>query len=537
MQYLQSENSLSDALSKLGNQVYSVWRQRWIMLFVLCLICIIGWYVVYTFPEKYEANARVIVDTQTLLKPLLKGIAVDSDYTQQFALMAERTLLTRPNLERLISSTRLSESAQTERQTDRLIRSLSKNIRVEGVTRRHRRGEQSSIYTLSYRNEDAELSYDVVRSLLSIFIDSSLDQNQREGVIAREFLDKQIVEYEEKLVVAEKSLMKFKRANVGMMPTQAGDYFQRYSVASDNLKQAILQLNEAEQKRNQLSQQIQDFDSFELFTPGGVNSDSQLLDPLAVRIRALQIQLDQLLLQYTERHPNVITARSTLKNLARQRAEMLSNPESKKDLNMQNPVYQELTLNLGGAEAEVAGLLVRVEKYEQEVNELNRLIDTIPQVEAELSQLNRDYDINQKNYDELVARRKSAKISKDAEADSDQVLYQVIDPPRVPLTPLGPNRAILHAGVFAAASILAILLSWLISQLKSNFVSVRNLREEIDFPVLGSVSTVYSGGDIAWSYARHTMFFALLSILLGIFIFLVANSLFGGVSEVQGLVL
>ena len=78
-----------------------IWHRRWIGLAVAWLAAIIGIAVVYRIPERYEASARVYVDTESLLRPLLAGLAIQPNLDQQVSLMS-RTLISRPNVEKLV---------------------------------------------------------------------------------------------------------------------------------------------------------------------------------------------------------------------------------------------------------------------------------------------------------------------------------------------------------------------------------------------------------------------------------------------------
>ena len=77
-----------------------IWRYRWFMMLVIWLVCIVGWSVVYQLPDKYQSSARVHVDTQSMLKPLLRGLTITTNSSQRVQLVT-RTLLSRPNLEKL----------------------------------------------------------------------------------------------------------------------------------------------------------------------------------------------------------------------------------------------------------------------------------------------------------------------------------------------------------------------------------------------------------------------------------------------------
>jgi capsular polysaccharide biosynthesis protein len=111
-----------------------------------------------------------------------------------------------------------------------------------------------------------------------------------------------------------------------------------------------------------------------------------------------------------------------------------------------------------------------------------------PEVEAELSQLNRDYQVNKENYAKLVERREAARLSGDLSSASDMMTIRVIDPPSAPLVPVGPNRARLYSLVFAGALLAGLGAALLLSQIRPTFISQRSLREMTGLPILGGIS-------------------------------------------------
>ncbi|MEZ5575233.1 MAG: hypothetical protein R3F44_06170 [Candidatus Competibacteraceae bacterium] len=91
-----------------------MWRYRWYAMVCAWLICVLGWTVVCILPDKYEVSAQVIVDTQTILQPLLKGLTVGIDPDTRVALVT-KTLLSRPNLEQIASLADLNIRAKGQR--------------------------------------------------------------------------------------------------------------------------------------------------------------------------------------------------------------------------------------------------------------------------------------------------------------------------------------------------------------------------------------------------------------------------------------
>jgi hypothetical protein len=117
-------------------------------------------------------------------------------------------------------------------------------------------------------------------------------------------------------------------------------------------------------------------------------------------------------------------------------------------------------------------------------------VDTVPQVEAELARLNRDYAVNKQNYETLIARRESAKISESAEQSSDALKFKIVDPPRVSLKPVSPNRPLLSSGVLLGGVAVGLVFAFLLSQIKPTFDNHRAIVEATNVPVLGYVSMV-----------------------------------------------
>jgi uncharacterized protein involved in exopolysaccharide biosynthesis len=150
---------------------------------------------------------------------------------------------------------------------------------------------------------------------------------------------------------------------------------------------------------------------------------------------------------------------------------------------------ESLKVQVAQSEALVASLRVRVADFAQRFAKLQEAATLMPQVEAEYAQLNRDYDVNKKNYESLVTRRESATISGDMQS-AGGAEFRMIDPPRVSPGPVFPNRRvliplalILALGAGAAAAFIA-------KEVRPSFFDSRAVREGTGLPVLGTVSLV-----------------------------------------------
>ena len=466
---------MHDLLEQLLHHFHGVWRYRWYMLLVAWLTCVVGWSVVYVLPDQYKASARVNIDTQSVLKPLLAGLAVDTNPRQRVEMMT-RTLLSRPNLEKLARMTDLDLRGKSPEDMETLLNGLEKNITMESA------GRSEDLYTISYQNSDRQVAKRVVQSLLTIFIEGALGDKRTDTDVAQQFLLQQVKDYENRLSQAEDRLSEFKRKNVGMMPSEGQDYFSRLQKSLGELEQAKQMLREVDNRREELKRQIggEDVSGFMVASP----SDS----PIDGRIRTLQTNLDQLLLNFTDKHPDVIEIRRRIADLEAQKKKdseaMGSNALGS------NPIFQQMQMSLVETEAQAASLKARVSDAQARVDQMKKMVDTIPKVEAELSQLNRDYDVNKRNYEALLSRRESATISEQAGMTGDDVKFRVVDPPRVPMMPSGPNRILLMSMVFFGGIGAGLALAFVLYQIRPTFDDRRILKEVTGYPVLGAISTI-----------------------------------------------
>ncbi|MGA7799182.1 MAG: XrtA system polysaccharide chain length determinant [Gammaproteobacteria bacterium] len=453
-----------------------VWRYRWYMMLVAWLVCVVGWVVVYRLPDQYSATARVHVDTDSVLRPLLRGVAVDLNPSRRIALMT-RTLLSRPNLEKLARMTDLDLTAKTPEQMDGLINGLHNNITLTS--------ERGDLYTISYENAHRQMAKRVVQSLLTIFVENSLGDTRADTNSAQQFLGQQLKDYADKLDRAEERLAEFKRKHIGMMPAQGQSYYQSLQSANSDLQQAQLALKEAENQRDALKEQFKnsakDFKNYSQSVP-------QPVSPLDQRIQNIQDKIDNLRLKYTDRYPDVIELKRLKAELEGQKRKEAKHDEGAEQ--SQDPMYQQMKMAIAQADGQVASVKARVDEYQARVNRLKKMVDVIPQVEADLQRLNRDYDVNKKNYELLLARRESASISQQANMNADNVQFQVVDPPHVPLSPSSPNRPLFISVVLLGGILAGGVFGFVLYQLRPTFDDVGSLKGITGVPVLGSISMV-----------------------------------------------
>ncbi|MEX8493956.1 XrtA system polysaccharide chain length determinant [Sphaerotilus sp.] len=463
----------------------SVWQHRWMAVAVAWIVALAGALVVWVVPERHEARARVYVDTQTVLRPMMVGLAFQPDIDQQVRMLG-RTLISRPNVERLVNNPAIGLEKLEPGQLDAQIESLMKSIKVELTG-------GNNLYAISYRDQDPVRARKLVEVLVGMFMESGLDTKRKDSAEASRFIDEQIKQYEGKLTEAENRLKDFKLKNMSVAATTNQDYFARIQTLTDDVNRLRVQLGAAEQSRDATRREL---GNEEPNLPVAAASAVSFTPDLDSRIETQKRQLDEMLRRYTEEHPDVLTTRRIIAQLEDQRRREMdalksgNSSAARRAAAATNPVFQRLRLNLADAEANVASLRSQLGNQQARLEEIRAQANKVPQAEAELVQLNRDYEIMRRNYDQLVQRREAASLGVKIDQTSSMADFRLIEPPRVLPSPVFPSRIQLALGVMLLSVVAGIATAYAQTLLNPVFSSERELREFTKRPVLGSLLKV-----------------------------------------------
>ncbi len=512
---------MQEILQQAVRALRGMWKYRWLGLVTGWVVAVVGIAVVMKIPDEYEASARIYVDTQSILKPLMAGLTVQPNVEQQLGMLS-RTLISRPNLEKLIRMADMDLKSTSKVEQEELITRLAKDIKIQNTGR-------DNLYSLVYRDADREKAKRLIQSLVSVFVESGLGASRKDSDSAKTFLNEQIKQYEAKLEEAEARIKEFKMRNIDRASPDGKDATTVVTEAAAQLRQAQLQLREAENARDAVKAQIAAEKGQAAAGAGAAEAVPEI--PIATpeideRIAAQKRNLDMLLQRFTEAHPDVVITRKLIADLEAQKKKEVAElrkqavaapPGMLSSMGGGNTMVQELARMMAEAEAQVASLKARVNEYAGRLAAARDGLKVAPQIEAEAAQLNRDYDIYRKNYQDLVARRQSAIMSGELDAASGVADFRLIDPPRVTPQPVAPNRLLLMPLALLAAVVAGLGVAFGASQLRPVFNEGDELRTRTGLPLLGVVSMVLSETDRRRMRQGHLRFAGASGALVGLF--------------------
>ena len=484
----------------------ATWRHRWPGLAAAWVVVMGGWLWIASTPNSYESSADVYIDTNGLLNPLLRGLAVTNDPNQEIAVMLQM-LLTDPTLQRIVRATNPKSSSMSSDQMQDAIASLRKQVSLKTLSAKN-------VYSINYRDRNPTYAQSVAQTLVSVLIDTSLGGQRRDADQVGSFLDNQIASYQQKLVAADQRRAEFKTRNLeffargGDKLGSAGDVV----AAQAAVTLAQTELNEALGRRDSLRSQLEK-------TPKTLDVNAPLpatMDRTGTAINqrtqlaAAVARLKELRTRYTNSHPEVISQKRLIAELKSEKPEDGAGDNG----SISNPSYTMMLSKLADTESELAVDRNRLDDAQKRLEQAKNTTATGISLQREYENLDRDYQVLQKNYEELVSRRESAKITQAAGDQHGSFVFRVISPPAKPDRPVAPNRFLLNAAVPVAGLGAGIGLAFALGYLSGTFLNLRQLKEAIDLPILGAVTTVRTAADISGARRSNLLFATGLSILM-----------------------
>ncbi len=456
-------------------------RRRWLVLGVggaTAVACAIG---VASISERFEASARIYVDTQTVLKPLMANLAYQPDIDQRVGMLA-RTLISRPNIELLVQRPELDFDLSDPNETNALVSSLMRRIHITPTP-------SGNLYDITYRGSSPEGAQSLVEATLDLFVHAGANAKKVDSQEAGRFIEAQIHTYSDKLAEVEGRLKDFRIRNFGMAGVSNQDYFGRISALTEQVSRLNAELLAAQHTRDAYRREL----GFDGTVPAGDTPADSVAAPSEIELRALdqRKRLDDLLGRYTEEHPDVVATRRLIEQLdaeAREAPAPLAKAPVRASSEAAWAARQQLRLALAEAESRVASLQVQRATQAAQLDDVRAKAERVPQVEAENAQLNRDYEIIRTTYDSMVARRESAALGVKLDESSQLAEFRVVEPPRASAVPAAPTRlqlaiaaVLLSIGMGVGAALLADFMA-------PTVVEASVLRRLTGRPVLGTVS-------------------------------------------------
>jgi len=439
-----------------------------LLLFLLVSFSLLGLGLIW--PKHYSTSVVLYADETNIIEPLLKGTAevTKIDRSEQ----ASEIIYTRSIMLAAAKGAGLLKDGADEAEQDRVIRQLRNGTSVQ-------KEGKISHFMVRYTANDPDRAFEVLNSIVKVFVTDAARKKRDESVSAFNFIDSQVQMYKRQLEAAEDKLKNFNAKNTDGTEDAVSSRISNLRQEIDTIK---ISIEESAARINTIKKEIGSEGQY-LQTKGQ-------LDELKARRIALKGQLEQLLLSYQEGYPDIVSIRSQITDLdsAIDKLQLSGDIYSGSD-KVQNPLYEELRKQLSSSEVELRTQNRRMESLKNLLAEEGLRQKRIAENQAQLSDLTRDYDVTKKQYEQMLERKETARLSMTLDIEGQGITYRIQEPASFPLSPSGLK--FIHFAVLGPLIGLLFPLGLLIAYviLDPNLRSARILQSQLpsDVELIGSI--------------------------------------------------
>jgi protein tyrosine kinase modulator len=481
---------------KTGEYLDIVRKRKWLILLPTIAVGLAIAYVVYRLPDVYESTTLIVVKPSTLPNSVVPTITEET-LTRELTSISQ-VVTSRSSLEPLMEKYDLyKEERRRGEPMELLIDSMRKQIKVDVNTTRN---EITNGFNITYRGRDPKSTKAVAGELASRYIDEQTKGTVNAGTSAKQFIEEQVRQAKEELDTIDTQRLTYLQQNMNNLPSQSQALVGRLTALHEGQKALIAELGRSRDMgaayRSQLADITKSYDQ-EIVLSAENTTDPKTTQAWAELVRRrseYEGELQSLLSQYKEKHPDVIAKQKQLEDIKRQQDLMIGEwkdrvEERKQKLKqLSDPRILSLQTQIAMMDSDTQRQQKLLSETNSQIAELNTRINAIPNTEVGLQAIDREYQTKKSNYDTLLGQQQKVVIGADAAKDQQQGGIQVVDPANLPERPVAPKRFLLTVGGFGIGLALGMLLA-LSLELRRLFTiqTIEDAKHYTSLPVLVSI--------------------------------------------------
>ena len=447
----------------------------WLFLGPIAVCCGIALAAILLSPKRYTSTAVILVETKRApgeLAPKVKppkGKRADKSRL----MILQQEVLKRSRVERVIRDT--DAFPQKDNTQPAIMNSLVESVLASALIT----PKTNDAFSIDYTHNNPKKAQAVANRLVSLFIESTKEDKEKQAEDATDFIQAQVAEARKQLDEKEAELRRYKEKYMGALPEQLGanlSTLQRLQAEQQTVEQTIRGLSE---RQTLIQMNPQTTPTHAPHAGGGENQASS--NP-AVEIAQLKIKLADLRSRYTDEHPDV---RATLDRLERLEAQL---PAGTAD-----PTTGQvgtMAKELQSIQAELVQARAKSADLERQVGLFQGRVERTPQAEQQLKALTVDHEKLQQNYLFLVETRMKAELEQNKEKWWSGAQISVLAPASLPARPSFPNPVLFGVGGLIIGLLAGLGSCFLAEFLDRSIKSVADLEEILPYPVLGTVARI-----------------------------------------------
>ncbi len=463
-------------------------RRKWLCIATIAIIGIGT--IVYALNKQdiYESQCILVVDEHNLLSDVLstRRYNVRTNSRQMLQTVSERMLAWEP-VTNVIREVGLDKEFPIDdlSSLEKLYYSVIKNVSLTMT------GDK--FIKVSYRGTNPEVNFGIINGLVSSFMEKSLEAIRNDTYDSLKFIDGDLQRLKNNLDESEKKFRKFEEEHIEELPGTENSILPKLYAAKNELVEVDREIAALKEKLNFVegSRGMEN----ETITGEIVQIPNPKLNDLKNQITGLEIEITKLRAKYHDEYPRIIMMRKELVYL-----EELLEEESEKVVTeekiVNNPRYEGMIEREFEMRLELKSLQSHRGDIESEIKKYIPTLDNIPALKQQLFELQMDYDVNKKLYEERLVQRSKVELAKEMSLNATNSPFEMVQPPRISYEPVKMVKIKTIMMGFLMGIGLAIGLVFGLDQIDPRFKTMDELQEYLQIPALGAIPTIITKTDI-----------------------------------------
>jgi len=486
-------------------------RRKWSLLLPTLIVFVIAAIIALVIPPTYRSTSTVLIEEQGVPRDFVVN-TMTGFAEQRLQLISQRVMSTASLLE-IINRFNLYADYRKKKATEEIIEMMRKDIKFQTISADvvdSRTGRPSSValaFSLSYEGQNPGLVQQVATVLTSLYLEQNLQIREQQSVGTAKFLDEEKNDLKSQVGRLDAEISAFKGKNMNALPELLQVNMQGLDRAEMDIRQMNDQIRTLKERESYLQIQLASI-------PTDANDQDRTLQ------KELKARLLQLESRLSDRHPDVIKAKSEIAELERRLSAKPANTD-RQGGQPDNPTYVTLSAQLAGAQSEIESAKRQITELSKKRDEYRVRIETSPKVDEKYRTLLVERNNMQAKYDDIVRKSMEAKVSQGLEKEQMGERFTLVDPARLPEKPVKPNiPAILLIGLILGAGA-GVGTAALKEHLYTAVRTAEELIQAISLPVLASIPEIVPPGIIKKRGRKRmiTLLAIVAAIIAGILIF------------------
>ncbi|MEH2160643.1 MAG: polysaccharide biosynthesis tyrosine autokinase [Nostoc sp.] len=372
-----------------------------------------------------------------------------------------------------------------------------KNLQVKNL-------ENTDILELSYVDTDPRKAASIVNTLMKVYIQNDINANRAQTRSARDFIAQQLPLRKRALQASEQRLQVFKQQNKVLdLKAEASSSI---SILTDLDRQIAATRSDlaSQTARMESIQQLFDVTSQEAVIAGFVG-ESPSTTLVLTQLQDTQQKIELLRLRLTDNHPAVINLKEQaviLKQELQRRIEQSfigkagrlnqnKNPEKIVQLRPLG-LQQGILANYASAESERLSLQVRLKTLAQVIVSYRQRANTLPQLELQQRQMEREIAATESSYQNLLARYQELQVAENLQVSN----ALVVTPALIPGVPIKSRQYINLLQGLIGGLVLGAATAFVLEKFDKTIKTTQSAKDLLDYTLLGSIPPFSNGNPI-----------------------------------------